>query len=184
MKKTLVVVAVALVALTALAVAGFAYAQSQTPPSPDNPNGAYGPGMMRGWGGRGMMNGPGMMGGDWANGSYGPMHAYMLPALAEALDLAPEDLQARIDAGESPWQIAQAQGLSDEEVSALLSEAHAKALQSAVEAGAITQEQADWMQDHMQQRWQNGAPGFGPCHGGAGRGSRGRWNSLPEEPSA
>ena len=180
MKKTLIVTAVILAALVTLGIAGFAYAQSQTPPTP--PTGTYGPGMM---GGRGA-GGPGMMGrwgggGMLANGAYGPMHEYMVAAVAQALGLDPADVQSRLEAGETMWQIAQSQGLNDAEIAELMSTAHQDALQAAVAAGVITQEQADWMSQHMQQRWQNGGAGAGSCHGG--RGPRGRWNTQPAEPS-
>ena len=149
MKKILIFGAVLGVVLLALGVAGYVYAQSQTP-TPANPGYGYGRGMMGGYG-RGMMGGGyGMMGG-WGQGNYGPMHDYMIPALAEKLGLTAEELQARIDGGETPYQVAQAKGLSDEEIRNLFQAAHAEALDAAVAAGAITQEQADWMSQHMQQ---------------------------------
>ena len=174
MKNILLVLAGILIGVVVLGVAGFAYAQVQTPPDAQFPQG-YGPGMMGG-GGRGMMGGygRGMMG----NGTYGPMHTYMVDALASALGMTSEELQAKIEGGETMWQIAQAQGLSDEEISALMLAARSDALQKAVEAGALTQEQADWMTAHMQASGMT--PGF--CHG-AGGGQRGpgwRWNNAPE----
>lgn len=170
MKKFMLIAAVLAVALIVLSAAGLAYAQSQTPTAP---NRGYGAGMMGGAGsgriaggriaGGGMMGGRGMM----ANGSFGPMHTYMIQALADKLGLTVEDLQARLDKGETPYQVAQSQGLTDEQITALMQQAHDAALEAAVAAGAITQEQADWMDSHMEQMWQNGGAGFGPCHGGA-----------------
>lgn len=177
MKKILIIVAMVGIVILALGIAGFAYAQSQTPtPVPSYPG--YGRGMMGGWGGRGYSGyGPGMMGGRGGFGygpgmmggyGFGPMHQYMINALAVGLDLTPEALQTRIANGETPIQIAQAKGLSDEEIRTLFLEAHDASLDQAVEAGLLTQEQADWMDQHMEQIWANGIPafGFGPCHGG------------------
>jgi Spy/CpxP family protein refolding chaperone len=171
MKKFLAISAIVVLAVLALGVAGIAYAQTQTPPQPGFPMGR---GMMRGWGDRGF--GPGMMG-RWGEGGYGPMHEYMEDAFAEALGISHDDLEAKLDAGETMWSIAQAQGLSDEEISQLMIDARTKALEKAVADGVLTQEQADWMTQRMQQAQESG---FGPgaCHGsgGPGRGPAQRWN--------
>jgi hypothetical protein len=180
MKKILVIGTIAAVALIALAAAGFAYAQSQTPPAPAYPG--YGPGMMGGYGG--MMGGSGgMMGGGW-DGQTGPMHDSMIAAFADVLDLTPEELQDRLTAGETLWQIAEAQGISEEEFGELWFDAHTAALEQAVADGLITQEQADWMSEHMRTRTEAGfGPGSGPCNGagmmgGFGQGMRwGRGNN-------
>ena len=172
MKKFLTIGAVLFVAVAVLVVAGFASAQSQTPPTPDAP--FYEPGMMRRNGGFGA----GMMG-RVGDGTSGPMHTFMVEAFADALGLAPEELEARIDAGETMYSIAESQGLSDEQFSTLMTEARTKALQAAVEYGVLSQEQADWMLQRMNQRQ---ASGFGsgdcPMHEGAGqrRGPGGGWN--------
>lgn len=179
MKKTLVVVSVLVVLLVTLGIAGFAYAQTQTPPAPGAP---YGQGMMGGYGGQGMMGGRGMMGGQGmmggVSGQYGPMHTYMVEAVAEKLGLKAEDVQSRLAAGETLWQIASSTGLSDDLVRTALQEAHDVALQKAVEAGVLTQAQADWMDQRMEQMWTNG--GGMPCQGGTAGATRmgpgGRWN--------
>lgn len=172
MKKFLAVSAVVILAVLVLGVVGFAYAQSQTPPPPDA---RYGRGMMGGWGSRGI--GPGMMG-RWGQGGYGPMHEYMEDAFAEALGISHDDLEAKLDAGETMWSIAQAQGLSDDEIAKLMVDARTKALEKAVADGVLTQEQADWMSQHMQQAQE---AGFGPgaCHGigGPSRGPARQWNN-------
>lgn len=147
MKKTILITAVLLAVLAILGIAGYAFAQTPNPF----------PGM------GGMMNGGGMMG---AYGSYGPVHTYMLDALAERLGLTSEQIQTRIENGETMWDIAREQGLSDDEVASLMQDAHNQAIEAAVAAGAITSEQAEWMNSHMQQM--HGAGGAGGCHG-AGR---------------
>src|SRR5574341_831666 len=118
-----------------------------------------GRGMMGGWNGGpdygrgGMMGGygygPGMMGG-WGEG-YGPMaeyHDLMVETLAGELGLTADELQAEFEAGKTIWQIAEAQGLSDEELLAAMSAAREVMVNQALEDGAITQEQADWMLSH------------------------------------
>ena len=179
MKKILLIVVGFMVAVSVFGVAGFAYAQSQTPPNPEYPNG---PGMMgggygRGYG-RGMMGGYGMHvqsgveGVGW-DGEYGPMHDVMIAALAEALDLTPEELEVRHDAGETMWQIAESEGLSAEEIQDLMLSAHDKALEDAVANGQLTEEQAEWMDAHMDQMWNRAYQGssFGGHCGGSG------WNA-------
>jgi hypothetical protein len=179
MKKILLIVVGFLVAVSVFGVAGFAYAQSQTPPTPEYP---YGPGMMGG--GYGRSYGHGMMGGygmhaqsgvermDWG-GEYGPMHDAMIAALAEALGLTPGELEARHDAGETMWQIAESEGLSTDEIQDLMLAAHDAALDDAVANGLLTEEQAEWMDAHMDQMWggEYGNGGFGGHCGGAG------WNA-------
>ncbi|MFM8320370.1 MAG: hypothetical protein ACKOC5_05590 [Chloroflexota bacterium] len=190
MKKLIVIGIVAALVVVALgAVAGYAYAQSPTPnPFPFG----YGPGSMMGgrggqyggqygggmMGGRGGMRGGGMMGGYGLNGEPGPMHEYMLAAMAEGLDMTPETLQAELDAGKTMWQVAEAKGLTQEAFTTLMLDARTAALAQAVEAGVITQAQADWMLQRMQGFGQGGFNGGCPMQGG-GRG--GRWNTQPTQ---
>jgi CO/xanthine dehydrogenase Mo-binding subunit len=180
MKKILLIAVGFMVAVFVFGMAGFAYAQSQTPPTPEYP---YGPGMhaMRGVegmpGGYGRGYGHGMMGGygmhgDW-DGEYGPMHEAMIAALAEALGLTPEELEARHDAGETMWQIAESEGLSAEEIQEFMLSAHDTALEDAVANGQLAEDQAEWMDAHMEQMWSGeyGNGGFGGHCGGGG------WNA-------
>ncbi len=190
MKKILIVSAVVIALVAALGVAGYAYAKTQLPFLSGNI--PYGTGMMGqysgpgggmgGWranGGRG-----GGMGGWYAEGEYGPLHEYMQAAIAEEFDLSVEELQALHDDGKTLWAYAQEQGMTQEEFAEKMLAARTQALQAAVADGVITQEQADWMLERMNQMWQNGG-GFGPCGGGGhfggpgrGRGG-GRWNTSP-----
>lgn len=139
-----------------------------------------------GWGRRGG-HGHGMggrRGGAWGDEAQGPIQKYMLAAMAEAFDLTPEELQAMQDEGKTLWDLAQEEGLSVEEFRARLIEARTEALEQAVEEGVITQEQADWMRDRWEQRWdEDGA--FGPCPGdGSGHGPGWRWNPQPSQPES
>ena len=150
-KKLIVIAGLALVALSllSLTVAGSAYAQNPTPPAPGYGPG-YGPGMMGGgygmtgnsYGGYGYGRGM-MMRGIRTSGSYSPMHDAMQDALAAGLDLTREELDARIAAGETPAQIAAAQGLSSEEFAKIFADARKAAMDKAVADGYLTQQQAD-----------------------------------------
>ncbi len=148
----------------ALVGVGIVVAQTPTPPTPFGGGygmmsggwgmmgGGTGQGMMGGGFGRGMMGGRqgatdgwGMMGG----GNYGPMHDAMLNALAKGLDLTREELDQRLAAGETPFQIAESLGLSQTDFAKILTEARQAALKEAVTQGYLTQEQADQMLNHM-----------------------------------
>jgi hypothetical protein len=169
MKKTLLVVAFVVLALGALGI-GVVAAQGGQPPV----NG-FGGGMM--WG-----------------GGYGPMHTYVVEALAAELDLSVDEVNSRLLNGETMYQIALAEGVAQDEVAALLTKVHTAAFDKAVAAGALTREQADWMLQRMQYRAQNGY-GYGNCpmhngvrpqdgagfRGGFGPGMMGggRWQQVP-----
>jgi hypothetical protein len=134
------------VALLAFTSAGPAYAQEEASP----------PAL---WGGPG-------------DGS-GPLHEYMVEAFAEALGLTPEELEARLSAGETLASIAAGEGVSAEEFPALWLQARQAALDAAVADGVLTADQAAWMLDRMEKgtRGQGGAAGMGR-QTGMMRGSR------------
>lgn len=176
MKKILLVSAIVAVALIALGIAGFAFAQTQTTPTPAYPG--YGPGMMGGRGGYGWMMGE-------SDADEPPMHELMVASYAKALGFSTEELETRLTNGETMWQVAQSLGLSNEEFATKWQEAHSEALAQAVSQGLITQAQADWMGQHMSQRFENGfTPGYGGCGGhmynGQGRNGPDRgWQQQP-----
>ncbi|MBI2332797.1 MAG: hypothetical protein HYU84_11685 [Chloroflexi bacterium] len=131
MKKTILIAALLLAALAVGAVgAGVAFAQDETPPYT-----GYGP----------MMNG------------YGVIHTFMVAEFAEKLDLPVDDINARLVAGETMYNIALSAGVTAEEFPTFMTEVRAAALDAAVAANAITQEQADWMKSHN--------AGYGNCTG-------------------
>ncbi len=189
MKKILIGVVLG-VAVLALGTAGFAYAQNQTPPAPEYP---YGSGMMGNYDGfdhgRGMMDGyvrdyghgmhvlSGAEGMGW-DGEYGPMQDVMVAALAAALDLTPEEMEARHDAGETLWQIAEAEGLTEEEIRDVMFSAHDLASEDAIANGWMAEEQSEWMDAHMEQMW-NGEyqnDSFGShCGAGVWDNNNSRW---------
>ncbi len=171
MKKTLLIVTLALVALGALGV-GVAFAQGQQPPVRP-----FGPGMM----------------GQNADGDVGVLHDYMIAAYADALGTSVDDLNSRLAAGETMYQIALDNGLTQDEFFSLMQAARSKALDGAVADGVISQDQADWMASRGFGRGGmmggngygngdcpmfDGQPGgFGP---GAGGGRGGRWQKAPQ----
>ena len=143
MKKTLLS-ALVLAAVAGLAVAGVAYAQG---PQPTTPGAGYGAMM--------------------SQGQVGPLHEYMLAAMAEALGIPAADLETRLANGETFYQIALAQGIAVADIPALMQTARSQALTAALADGVITQEQADWMLSHA-----FGRGGYGQGMG-AGQGACG-----------
>jgi hypothetical protein len=124
MKKTLFI-ALVLAAVAGLAVAGVAYAQG---PQPTTPGSGYGA----------------MMSQD----QQGPLHKYMLNAMAEALGIPAANLETRLANGETFYQIVLTQGIAADDIPALMQTARSQAVAAALADGVITQAQADWMQAH------------------------------------
>lgn len=159
MKKTLLI-ALVLAAVAGLAVAGVAYAQG---PQPTTPGAGYGSMM--------------------SQGQEGPLHEYMLAAMAEVLGIPAADLETRLANGETFYQIALAQGIAADDIPALMQTARSQAIAAALADGVITQAQADWMQAHAFGRsgyGQGMGAGQGACSGtgipvGTGMHWGGRW---------
>ena len=145
LKKFLLVLTGFVLAVAVFGIAGFAYAQTQTPPEAEYP--CLYCGTAEGYVGRGRgMRDGGIGTGMWgtSDGEYAPMHEIMLAAFADVLGLSVEELEARHDAGETMFEIAEAQGITPEEFSALMPGTRSVALDQAVAEGLLTQEQADW----------------------------------------
>jgi len=177
MNRKFFVIAVLSIAVLTLSLAGYAFAQGQPPPPREYP---YGLDMMNEYGGHddGMMGsgygmmGYGMMGWD---GDKGPMHGSMIDSLAESLALTPQEIEARHDVGESIWEIAVAEGLTDKEISELMFSSHDAALEDAVLEGLLTPEQVERMNDHMNQMWDGD---YDHCGGESGFDSNTRWHGM------
>lgn len=138
MKKTILISALVLAALAIVAVgAGAVFAQDETPPF-------TGQGPMR-------------------NGD-GPLHTFMVTEWAKKLDLNVNDINTRLDAGETMYDIALSAGVTAEEFPAVMTEVRTNAVNAAVAANVITQEQADWMLSHGQGMG-GGMRGSGTCDG-------------------
>jgi hypothetical protein len=147
--------------VVALITTGFVSAQGPAPVNPQAP--ATGTGY-----GRGGMNAGGMMGGRGSMGANvaageGILHDGMIAVYAEKLGISVADLNARLMNGETISQIAAEKGLSAEQFTALMSEARSQAIDQAVKAGTLTQEQGDWLKTR-------GAGMMGAGQRGAGRG--------------
>lgn len=172
-------------AVLALALVAAPHALAQEPDPPPMPFGAQ-RGMARGGFGQGM--GGGLLA---TSGYAEEMHA----ALADSLGMTVEAFEAEIAAGKTLWQIADEQGVAYEDIAAAKLGARAAALAQAVDDGVIEQEQATWMLERMQARFQYSAgaegvapQGFGPgmMRGGfGGRGAMGggqNFGSCPYNP--
>jgi hypothetical protein len=72
----------------------------------------------------------------------------MLQAVADKLDLTVEELTSKLSDGQTLVDIAQEQGIAEDDVPTLLKEARSDALKVAVSDGVLTQEQADWIEQH------------------------------------
>ena len=176
MKKIWIIAGVVGITVLALGTAGLAFAQKETPNPVPSPG--YGYGMMGGRGGYGGMRG-GLI-----SGEEGPNHEYMLEAFAEAVGLSPEEIETRLASGETMRQIVEAEGVSIEEFSEIMSSVRSNVIENALADGTLTQEQADFMADRMLQRGAGGfGPGFGDCmgdgpNGGLHHGRQG-WRNAP-----
>jgi hypothetical protein len=160
MKKLLI----AVIVVAVVAVAGFAVfnvVQAQTPteePETVTPRG-FG---FHGNRGGGMLRDT--LGEGW-------MHDEMIAAFSAKLGISAADLEARIDAGETLWDIASAEGMTVADFSAARQEAREKALDQAVSEGKLTEEQAELMKT----RTGRGGMGMmrGDCTGDGPMGGRG-----------
>jgi hypothetical protein len=155
MKKTILIVALVVLALGALGV-GVAFAQGPVPPY-----GGMTPGASAGVGGNG----------------YGWMHDYVEQALAAKLGITEQQVEDALAAGKPMYQIALDNGIKQEDLATFMNGVHKDAFDKAVKDGVMTQPQADWMLQRMQNIYQNGygnGTGTGcPMGGGAGFGRGG-----------
>jgi hypothetical protein len=90
--------------------------------------------------------------------------------LAAKLGLTEEQVEEQFAAGKTHYQIALDNGIKQEDMVAFMNDVHKEAMTSAVKDGVLTQEQADWMLQRMQNR---GGYGMGNCpmqNGQAGTG--------------
>ena len=175
MRKIWIIVGVLGVATLALGAAGLAYAQSETPPPFMNPG--YEGGMRGGRGGFGGMRA------DLLTADYGPYHEYMYDAFAELFGLSVDEIETRIESGETMWQIAEAVGVTMEEFGEIMAQVRTEVFDQAIAEGVITQEKVKFMDQRMSQS-QDGdfRSGYEDCMGigtddSINRGPQGRWNA-------
>ncbi len=141
----------------------------------------YGPGgMMGGYGPGGMMGGygPGMMGGRGTGIARGAaiMHDYMISSYAFLVGLTVEEVDTRLANSETFKDIAIAQGTTEDQLPALVTQVRKNALDLAVTDGVITQAQADLMLERMNAY---DGQGFGP---GLGLDSCPMWDGDEVQP--
>jgi hypothetical protein len=163
-KKVLAVVGVvALITVVGLVMGGMALAQTETPPSQTTPATPQ----QLPWGmGFGCMGG-----GSWTN----------FDAMAKALNLTPTQLFEKLHEGKTLADIATAQGVDlakvQEAANAERVQAMKDGIAQAVKDGKITQAQADWLLQGLDQGYMGKGRGFG--FGFGGRGGRGMMGGFP-----
>ncbi len=118
----------------------------------------------------------GPMGG--AFGQFSEGFWTMYDEVAETLGLTPEELFSELHDGKTLAEIAEEQGVEMEAVrdamEAAREELMEQAIHQAVENGRMTQEQADWLLEGLEQGFLPGGRGFGRGRGGRrGHGGRG-----------
>jgi hypothetical protein len=176
-KRFLLISGTVVAALVLAGVIGVTVVSAQDPTPPgDSPfplgglHGFGGRGGRHGFGGRGGFGDHGLMGGEWT----------MFDTMAETLGLTPEELFSKSHGGMTLEEIAEEQGISLEDIEATMAEARTASMQEHIEQavadGTMTQEQADWMLEGMEQGFFGGGRGFGR-RGGSG----GCWGSSDEE---
>lgn len=157
MKKLVLMI---VVTILALGTTGYAYAQTQTPSSGVVSSDAT-------TSLTGAQGGLGLMGSTFGAGSTGIasgtvdglLHDYIVQAFADATLLTVEEIEARLADGETLKDIAISLDMTLDEFRVLIIEVRTAALDAALAAGIITQEQYDWMLDHMSRMWQGEATG-------------------------
>lgn len=172
MKKTVLIAGLVVVALAVLGVS-VAFAQGPAP-----------------YAGNGPMA---QNGGGW-------MHDYVEQALAAKLGLTEQQVEEQLAAGKPMYQIALDNGITQEALTDFMNEVHKDAFEAAVKDGVVTQEQADFMLQRMQNRagygmgncpMQNGqgaqfnpASGYGPgmMNGNGGGMMGGGWQNQQTNP--
>lgn len=124
--------------------------------------------------------------GQMMRGGTGDLHDYMLDAFAAKLGMTVDEINVRLGAGETMFDIVGA-----DDFYTVMTEVRSEALEAALTKGVITQEQADWMKNRGADRGGNGGQGTGICDGSGqldgvggmrGKGNRGggRWqNTTP-----
>jgi hypothetical protein len=107
-------------------------------------------------------------------GMMGWMHDYVEQALAAKLGLTEEQVEEQFAAGKTMYQISIDNGIKQEDLATFMNDVHKEAIVNAVKAGVMTQTQADWMLQRMQNRGYGDGTGNCPMHNGQGGNGYGR----------
>lgn len=85
---------------------------------------------------------------EWGNGMaiHASLDQYMVSVVAEEFDMSIEEVSAQFKSGSTFTAIALAQGILPDEIFNLMQSVHTKAIEMAVADGALSEEQAEWMQ--------------------------------------
>jgi hypothetical protein len=177
-----------IIVLTATLISGsLAFAQGNNPNNDDGETDEWfgpwsgfgrGPMMGQGWNGTQNLDCPMYAGAD----TDGLMHDAIWEAIASTLGLSVDELEAEFAAGKSLPQIADERGVEWADLIAAVEQARREWIEQAVADDLISQEQADWMIEHMEGFGDHLIPGFGfGRHGGmmhrpGGWGGSGSWN--------
>jgi hypothetical protein len=150
-----VVSALALIAAIGVLVASTVFAETPTPQAPTTPTTPLARGF--GFGGRGL--------GMWGGGSWTDFDT-----VAKALNLTPVQLFEQLHSGKTLSDIATAQGVDLQKIQDALNAGRVQAMKDqiaqAVKDGKMTQAQADWLLQGLEQ-------GYMPGGRGSGHGMRG-----------
>lgn len=106
----------------------------------------------------------------------GGMHEQVWAALAQKLGLTPDELTAQLKNGKTLEQLGKDKGVSVKDLASVMETAMEDGLKKAVDAGTLTQAQADqmtqamdgryeWMVQNMGSMFQMMGSGTGGCHG-------------------
>jgi hypothetical protein len=187
--KFLKIASVTTIVVVALAVLGVTLAFAQNPNPPESPWWNAMRSMMQG--NNGARGYGGMMNGNWdsmqqmhdlmtQSGGMDAVHAWMhqdggmhervFTAVADQLGLTSDELSAQFEGGKTLAQIAEEKGVATQDLAAIMEEGMKAGLEQAVKDGAITQEQADLMLQHMdgQFEWMITNMGAGMMGSGSG----------------
>jgi len=178
MKTKILVVALMLITAASLAFAGYSFARAQSPTPGSEGDGqsylhqelqgrpAHGPGGMPFEGPGGMqffgLGGSGEYGpfSDKPEGAFGPLAEYIKQAVADLLGLTVEELEQAREDGTPFADLLDAAGLTVEEFVEAMKAQKETIVAQAVEDGAITQEQADFILEHCDCLRRPHRPGF------------------------
>ena len=97
----------------------------------------------------GMMGGRGMMGMHSAMMGANGMHEQVWTAVAKKLSLTYAELNTALQNGQTVEQLAQAKGISLDELKTVALDTMRASFTELVKQGVMTQQQADWMLDRM-----------------------------------
>ncbi len=113
-----------------------------------------------------------------ALGQGGPLHTYIVAAFAEKLGLSVDEVNRRLAAGESLYQMALSAGVRAENFLTLMVEVRTQALEAAIQDGVMTRARADFMLQRMTRSGGNPGFGAGRCPLGDGDNAYGWGNGM------